>query len=100
MLVFIPSLADGQANTLQCADITFSSNATALTGSACANSSNVAVSVVAQQVNGSVTTTSTAANATTSKSAAASFSDRSGSMTFVGTLAAAGAIGMSFLMGL
>ncbi|KAH8805875.1 hypothetical protein F5884DRAFT_638860, partial [Xylogone sp. PMI_703] len=38
-----------------CADITFSSNATILSGDACQNSSNVVSSVVNQEINGSTT---------------------------------------------
>lgn len=78
----------------QCADITFSSNATILSGDSCSNSSNVAVSVVNQEVNG--TATSSAANSTTSASAASG--TLAGSMMAAGGVAGLGALVMSWLL--
>ena len=78
----------------QCADITFSSNATILSGDSCFNSSNVAISVVNQEVNG--TATSSAANSTTSASAASGI--LSGSMMAAGGVAGMGAFVMSWLL--
>ncbi|TVY78549.1 hypothetical protein LSUE1_G005642 [Lachnellula suecica] len=79
----------------QCADITFRTSATILSGDKCSNSSNVAVSVVAQEVNGS--TTSSAANSTSTKTSTGSIltSHSAVAATFVSCL---GALAIGWLL--
>ncbi|RDW84639.1 hypothetical protein BP6252_02229 [Coleophoma cylindrospora] len=79
-----------------CADITFSSNATTLSSDTCANSSNVAVSYVNQEVNGSTTTSSGAA--ASSKASAADLSVNARSISSIGLLAIAASVAGSWLL--
>ncbi|RDW78501.1 hypothetical protein BP5796_06353 [Coleophoma crateriformis] len=80
-----------------CADITFSSTATALSSDTCANSSNVAVSYVNQEINGSTTTSSGAASSSTAASAA-DLSVNARSVSSIGLLAIAASVAGSWLL--
>lgn len=101
------SISDGQNASIQvvtvgatgsalynCADITFSSNATTLGNDQCSNSSNVIASFVNQEVNG--TTPAPAENSTTKPSAASG--GFSGSILTAGMVAGLVALAMNWLL--
>ncbi|KAH9206538.1 hypothetical protein DL95DRAFT_450773 [Leptodontidium sp. 2 PMI_412] len=79
-----------------CADITFSSNATILSGDACQNSSNIAATIVtASSSSTSPTTNTTSGESTTPTSGGVSHST---SMMTTGVLAGLGAVVISWLL--
>ncbi|KAF4624495.1 hypothetical protein G7Y89_g13676 [Cudoniella acicularis] len=105
------SVSDGQNASLQvvtigasgsalynCADITFSSRATLLSGSNCTNSPGITSSVVNQEVNGSTTSTSSAANSSSTKTSSGSTVGTSSSMFVSGVATGLGFLVMIWLL--
>ncbi|KAH7324101.1 hypothetical protein BKA65DRAFT_80288 [Rhexocercosporidium sp. MPI-PUGE-AT-0058] len=91
-------VATGGANGVSlynCADITFSSNATILSGDACKNSSNVAATIVTASTSTSPTTNTTTSGTPSPTSAGVSYSS---SMMTTGVFAGLGAVVISWLL--